>query len=98
MFVNIDACVSGYPVDFNKRDLYYRPAPCTAGFAILSFQQQQHQLMNFIMAVLTETFSGCIGRRYPVKRSRTEEEEATEHNLVYLSWSGSGNGGNGLCK
>ena len=59
--------------------------------------------MNFIMAVLTETFSGCMGRnegrRYPVKRSRAEEEEASERNLVYLSWSGSGiNGGSGLCK
>ena len=58
--------------------------------------------MNFIMAVLTETLSGCIGRnegrRYPVKRSRTEEEEATERNFVYLSWSGSGNGGSGLCR
>lgn len=58
--------------------------------------------MNFVMAVLTETFSGCIGRnegrRYPVKRTRTEEEEATERNLVYLNWSGSGNGGSGLCR
>jgi len=51
------------------------------------------------MAVLTETFSECV-RRYPVKRSRTEDEEAAEKRVLYLNWSGSGNNnaGNGLFK
>jgi len=96
----INACVCGYRGKLISGICDTVPPPGQLVPPRFVFFRSRSGPMNLIMAVLTEAFSGCVGRRYPVKRSRTEEEEATERNFVFLSWAGSGsnNGGSGLCK